>query len=347
LDVEKAAVFDPRNILVIDFGQLGDVVLSVPALRAIREKFRAARITVAAGKPGSGIVALSGYADATLDVDRVALRDGPKLVSIAKIIKLVREVRRARFDFVIDLHSFAETNLLGFLSGAPKRLYSRRPGRSLNYLSNFRPFPPIEDNTKHFADRYLDVLRPLGIQGVSSIPRLETRPSDDLAVEKMLRREGATFAVPCIGLFPGASDPTRRWPMERFARLADYLIRNEGIRVLVFAGPEEGHLLNQIRRDFPPSTILFNRLTIPELASALARLSVFVSNDTGPIHLAAAVGTSVVMLMHRPTPHSFVPLEEHHRTVYGKTVEELTVEQVYKVTCEVLATRRTAALFSR
>ena len=340
-------MFDPRNILVIDFGQLGDVVLSVPALRAIREKFRDARITVAVGKPGAGVIALSGYADATLVVDRVALRDGPTLVSIARIIKLVKNVRQAKFDFVIDLHSFAETNLLGFLSGAPKRLYSRRPNRSLNYLSNFRPQPPTEDNTKHFADRYLDVLRPLDIQGVSSIPRLPTWPSEDVAVEKMFRKEGISLAVPCVGIFPGASDPTRRWPMERFATLADHLIRNEGIRVLVFAGPEERQFLQQIRREFPPSTILFDRLTIPQLASALARLSVFVSNDTGPIHIAAAVGTAVVMLMHRPTPHSFVPLEQHHRTVYGQTVRDLTVEEVYKVTCELLAARRTSALFSR
>ena len=82
-------VFDPRNILVIDFGQLGDVVLSLPALRAIRERFPHARITIAVGKPGGEIVKLSGYADDVLEVDRVALRDGNKLVSIGRIFKFV------------------------------------------------------------------------------------------------------------------------------------------------------------------------------------------------------------------------------------------------------------------
>ena len=95
--------FDPSNILVIDFGQLGDVVLSLPALRAIRQRFPKARITVAVGKPGAEIVNLSGYADSTLVVDRVALRDGVKLVSIGRLIKLVKEVRQRKFDFVIDL----------------------------------------------------------------------------------------------------------------------------------------------------------------------------------------------------------------------------------------------------
>src|SRR5688572_7485007 len=101
----SALNFDPRNILVIDFGQLGDVVLSLPALRAIRQRFPRARITVAAGKPASDIVRLSGFADDVLEVNRVALRDGWKVLSIARIFKFVGKVRKAKFDFVIDLHS--------------------------------------------------------------------------------------------------------------------------------------------------------------------------------------------------------------------------------------------------
>src|ERR1700674_2316989 len=158
--------FDPRNILVIDFGQLGDVVLSLPALRAIRERFPRAKITVAVGKPGAEVVNLSGYSDATLVVDRVSLRDGFKPVSVLRLIKLVKDIRGKKFDFVIDLHSLSETNLLGFLSGAPKRLYARKAGRSLDYLANFDPPPPIETDhrKRHLIDRYLDVLIPLGIR---------------------------------------------------------------------------------------------------------------------------------------------------------------------------------------
>src|SRR5204862_7313688 len=113
--------FNPQNILIIDFGQLGDVVRSLPALRAVRARFQLARITVAVGKPAGEIVGMSGYADAAIEVDRVAIRDGFKPLSIAKIFSLVKDVRARQFDFVIDLHSFSETNLLGFLSGAPHR----------------------------------------------------------------------------------------------------------------------------------------------------------------------------------------------------------------------------------
>src|SRR5437588_762564 len=180
--------FDPRNILVIDFGQLGDVVLSLPALAVVRQKFARARVTVAVGGSAAPVVELAGVADEALAVDRVALRDGPKHLSIWQIGKLVLEVRRRRFDFVIDLHSLSETNLLGFLSGAPQRLYARRPTRSLDYLSNFKPPPPIEDRKKHAIDRYLDVLAPLGVGEVSRVPRLPV-PEEDRRAPLPLRLE--------------------------------------------------------------------------------------------------------------------------------------------------------------
>ena len=339
--------FDPRNILVIDFGQLGDVVLSLPALRAIREKFPQARITVAVGKACAPVVDLSGYSDATIVVDRVALRDGWKALSVFRIMRIVKEVRRAQFDFVIDLHSLSETNLLGFLSGAPKRLYARRPGRSLDILANFHPKPPIEDYrpTKHAIDRYLDVIIPLGIKDAPRIPRLKTRAEDDAAIEQMLKKEKANMNAPLVGLFPGAGHPDRRWPLARFVELAERLVRNDGVRVILFAGPEEREMVKEMRAVFPRTTIIFDRLTIPQLASALARLSVFVSNDTGPMHIATAVGTSVVALLDRPTPNSFVPIEERHRVIYSRRIFEMTTDEVYEATRELLAAGRTSALF--
>ena len=185
---------------------------------------------------------------------------------------------------MIDLHSLSETNLLGFLSGAPKRLYSRRPGRSLDFLGNFNPRPPVEEDhrTRHLIDRYLDVLIPLGVTNAERQPRLRTRPEDDNAIDKLLKKEKAEAGSPLIGLFPGAGHPSRRWPLERFAELADYLVRNDGVRPIVFAGPEERPLLAQMRTLFPQTAIIFDKLTIPQLAAAQARLAVLVSNDTGP-----------------------------------------------------------------
>lgn len=340
--------FDPRNILVIDFGQLGDVVLSLPALHAIRLRFPKAAITVAVGKPGAEVVELSGYADSTLVVDRVALRDGSKLVSLARIAKLVQGVRRSQFDFVIDLHSLSETNLLGFLSGAPKRLYSRRPTRSLDFLANFHPRPPVEvdHRQRHLIDRYLDVLIPLGVKHADRLPRLKTRASDDVMIEKILQHAKADVGIPLVGLFPGAGHPSRRWPLERFAELADFLARNDEVRVLVFLGPEERALVQDIRRGFPPATLVLEKLTIPQVAAAQARLAVFVSNDTGPMHIASAVGTPVVLLLDKRAPQSYLPQGDRHQIIYRSAIDEVMVEEVYTAARTVLAGHRSAALFA-
>ena len=300
------------------------------------------------GKPGAEVVSLSGYANVTLAVDRVSLRDGPKLVSIARIVKLVKEVRREKFDFVVDLHSLSETNLLGFLSGAPRRLYSRRPGRSLNYLANFEPQPPIEKDhrERHLVDRYLDVLLPLDVAGADRTPRLRTRAADDATIDKLLKKEKAETGAPLIGLFPGAGHPSRRWPLAQFAALAEYLIRNDDVRPIVFAGPEERSLIPQIKSLFPRSTIILDRLTIPQMAAAQARLAAFVSNDTGPMHVAAAVGTPVVLLLDRRAPESYLPLGSQHRVIYHNTITNIEVDEVYTATRSVLAAGRTAGLFA-
>ncbi len=339
--------FQPRNILVIDFGQLGDVVLSLPALAAIRARFPSARVSVAVGRPAVAVIELACVADEVLGVDRVALRDGPKPLSIFRIAKLVKDVRRAGFDFVIDLHSLSETNLLGYLSKAPQRLYARRPGRSLDWLSNFRPRPPIEDTTKHATARYLDVLAPLGVGEVSRVPRLQTRAEDDRAVEEMLRKERAGTDAPLVGIFPGAGHPSRRWPLEQFAELARRLEVNDGVRVVLFAGPEERALVREMRAQFPRSAIVFDRLTIPQLTSALSRLAVLISNDTGPMHIAAAVGSPVVILMaHHPMFACYIPPGERHRVVHAATITQITVDEVYAAARSVFTAERMTSLFS-
>jgi ADP-heptose:LPS heptosyltransferase len=276
----------------------------------------------------------------------VSLRDGPTLGSIARIIKLVSQVRKSKYDFVIDLHSLSETNILGFLSGAPQRLYSRRPGRSVDILANFNPAPAKESKDSHMVDRYLTVLESLGIFNAPRTPRIKTTSSADATVENLLKKEKAQSGALLVGIFPGAGHPSRRWPLEKFAELADFLIRNDRVRVIVFAGPEETKLIPEMKKLFPASTIFFSRLTIAQLASAQARLTMFISNDTGPMHIAAAVGTSVVTIMDRPTVHAYVPIGDQHRLVFGKTIHDISVEQVYKVAHELLASNRTEKLFS-
>ena len=340
-------MFNPRNILVIDFGQLGDVVMSLPALRAIREKFPYAQITIAVGKPGKELLNLCGYANEILEVDRVALRDGPTLISLGRIAKFVSQVRKQKFDFVIDLHSYYETNILGFLSGASHRLYARRENRSLDFLANFKPQPARERTAAHLVERYLDMLKPLGIENVPRIPVLKTSPADDKAVEAMLKKEKAQSRELLVGMFPGAGNASRVWPLEKFAEVADHLIRNDRVRVILFAGPEERALVPQMRSVFPSGTIFFDRLTIAQLASAQARLTLLISNDTGPAHIAAAVGTPVIVILDQPDLNSFTPVGEQNRFIGGPLITNIPVLDVYGAAHEIISLNRTNQIFSR
>jgi ADP-heptose:LPS heptosyltransferase len=342
-----AVNFDPRDILVIDLGRLGNVVLSLPALLAIRRRFPRAKITVAAGKPGADVINLSGYADEVLVVDRVSLRNGFTPVSVFRLFKLVKDVRRKKFDFVIDLHSVSETNILGFLSGASKRLFARRPGRSLDYLANFNPPPPSETvhRKRHLIDRYLDVLIPLEIKKAERLPVLKTRATDNASLERILKKAKANAGAPLVGLFPGAGHPSR-WPLQQFASLADFLIRNDQVKVLVFVGPQERAFAKDTRQQFPRSVVVLDQLTIPQLAAAQARLAAFVSNDTGPMHIASAVGTPVVLLLDKRTPESYLPQGDRHHVIYNSVIGDITVDEVYAATRSILASGRTAALFA-
>jgi ADP-heptose:LPS heptosyltransferase len=299
------------------------------------------------GKPGKELLNLCSYANEILEVDRVALRDGPTLISIGRIAKFVAEVRKQKFDFVIDLHSYYETNILGFLSGAPQRLYSRRENRSLDFLGNFKPQPARERTTAHLVDRYLDILKPLGIENIPRTPVLKTSPADDKAVEAMLKKEKAQSRELLVGMFPGAGNASRVWPLEKFAEVADHLIRNDRVRVIVFAGPEERALVPQMRSVFPTGTIFFDRLTVAQLASAQARLTLFVSNDTGPAHIAAAVGTPVVVILDQPNPNNFVPVGEQNRFIGGPLITNIPVADVYRAAHEIISLNRTDQILSR
>jgi ADP-heptose:LPS heptosyltransferase len=272
---------------------------------------------------------MSGSADRTLAIDRVSLRDSPKLHSLKRLAKLVADVRRARYDLAIDLHSLSESNLLAWLSGARERVFAQRGGRSLGLLATMQA--PWEDREKHQVDRYLDVLVPLGITDAPRIPRLPTRRADDEFVQRMLEERGAGGDALLVGMFPGASLPGKRWPLERFAELASRLEKNDGARIVVFLGPEEAAVAGQARALFSDSSLVLDTLTLSQLASAAARLKLLISNDSGPMHLAAAVGTPVLLLLGAPVrgPYWFGPVGEHHRIIIRRTLADIGVAEVY------------------
>ena len=325
----------PENILIIHFGQLGDVILSLPAFFAIREKFTDAKITVLVGKASVEMIELAGFADEKIAVDRVKLRDSGKIWSIGEIFKLSKEIRRRKFDFIIDLHSLAETNLLGFFSGAKRRLYINRENRSLDFLANFNPKPPLEDKSKHAADRYLDILQSLSIENPPRFVQIFPPSSAHETIEKLWREKKIT-GKKLVGLFPGAGHPSRRWKLENFAASAERFARVEDLQAVVFLGPEEKDLRGEVEKLFPGGTIIVDGLTLSQFAAAMTRLEVLISNDTGAMHVGALAGTRIVLILDERAPASYLPLTEKLRVVNSGTLDEISVGEVFRATLESL-----------
>ena len=316
---------NPTNILIINFGQIGDVILSLPALSAVRARFPAAKITAMIGKSGAAIVELCGFADEQIVVDRVKLRDGKKPESIREVFRITKDVRRRKFDLVIDLHSLYETNLLGFVSGAKHRLYANRENRSLDFLANFNPQPPREDKKIHLTDGYLNVLKPLGIENAPRVVKIKPRTQDLENIETHLQKFGNKRL---IGLFPGAGNISRRWDLEKFAALAENFSSAANTQLIVFLGPEEADLREAVESKFLSDTAIIDKLSLTEFVAALSKLSVLVSNDTGAIHLAAMVGTPVVLVMDQRAPLTYLPLTEKLCVVNYAPLDEISVAKV-------------------
>ena len=308
---------------------MGDVILALPAFQAIRQKFPHAKVTALVGKSSALIARLTGVFDEEIIVDRVELRDGRKLRSVNKIRRLVKEVRRRKFDFIIDLHSLSETNLLGFMSGARKRLYANRENRSLDFLGRFPAKPPAEDKSKHITDRYLEVLKPLGITEAPRFVEIKPQNSDIEFVKNLLLAQNAKTEN-LVGIFPGAGHPSRRWSLENFGELCGLLTETENPpQIIVFLGPEEQDLRGQVEKIFPPATVIFDKLTIPELFAAASLLRVLVSNDTGVAHIGAIAGAGLVLVMDERAPVTYLPLTEKIRVVRSGTIDKISVREVF------------------
>lgn len=316
-----------KNILIIHFGQLGDVVLGLPALRAIREYFADAKITVMSGTSTAEIIRLADMADEQIAVDRVKLRDGNRLASIAEMGRLVKDVRGRGFDLVIDLNSLYETNLLGILSGAKHRLFANRHRRSFDRFSNFPVKPPAEDRTKHHTDRYLAVLEALGLNNIHRTVTVSP-PSGSVEKANAFLKAHRIANKMIIGLFLGAGHPTRRWSVDNFVEVARRLSKDPGKRVLVFLGPEESDMRDGLDEIFGDAAIVVEEMPLSDFLAMLSVLKVLVVGDTGPMHLGAIAGTGIVLLSVIGSPTIFRPLVENLRVLDDRPIAEITVDQV-------------------
>ena len=300
-----------RNILVIKLRYIGDVLIGTPVLRALRERFPEARLTMVVNRGTEEILKWNPDVDEVLVVDRGEL---------AAQLRFLRELRRRRFDAVIDLTDGDRSALMARLSGAPVRIgfNEERRWRGLLYTSVVR----VQPGVVHRLERDLGAVRVLGIEPKPRLPVLRTSPEDEAEAGRLLEEVGireceGKGARPLAMLLPGARYWFKAWPVERFAELADRLTEVAGCRVLVGGDAREREVAEaiQTRSRFAP-TVLAGRTTLRQFAAVLKRCALFVGNDNGPMHMAAALGTPVVAMFGPSDPAVWGPCGEQHRILY-------------------------------
>ena len=316
---------DPKRILAIRFMRLGDIVLLLPALARLKACYPGAHLTLLTDERCAPLAQMCPYIDEVLPVDRLAMRDGSFLSSIKAMANLVADIRRRRFDLVIDFLSFRETNLLTWASGARYRLGMKRHNRS--YLSFCFNRPPVfEDKTVHVSDMFqLMVTAVAGNRG-------EETPLGSLILPDSARECAMQSAPepPIVSLYVGAPVSVRQWPADRFARVADFAIERLGSSVVVLAGAPESEIAENVRRlcRRQEKVSVFSHVSIPQLAALIACSRVLVSNDTGPMHLGPALGIRTLGIFSVGYPEHFRPLGKHSRFLRANPIQSISAEAV-------------------
>ncbi len=288
----------PKNILVIMLRYIGDVLLTTPVLRTLRMQVPGARITVMVNAGTEDVLGGNPNVDHVLVVQRRGL---------VSQMRFLRQLRASGFDCVIDLTDGDRSALLSRLTGAPIRIgYDQeRRWRGLLYTAIVR-LPTIR---LHRVERNLEAVRAIGLEPKGSALILKPSRKDEEEAADILRRLGLEDAAhPLVMLHPGARYWFKSWPVERFAVLADRLSEELGCAVVVGGSEADRPVAETIQaRARSKPVLLAGGTTLPQLAAILKRCRLFVGNDNGPMHMAAALQVPLVALFGPSDPAIWGP----------------------------------------
>lgn len=298
----------PR-IALVKLSALGDVVHALPAAHALRRSLPRCELTWVVERREAAILAGNPDVDHVVPVDtrlwrREFRRPGGAHTVFVKVRGFVRAIRARRFDVTLDLQGNLKSGLITGLTGAPLRvgfaLGDCRESANVLFTNRRLRKPP---GPVHVVEESFALLAGLGLLrsalGVPTYP-IAADPAAEAAAARLLEQEGVKPEDPLVALNPGSGGDGKRWPPEAYRRLGDELALRLGARVFVCWGPGEEGLARAVARDMRAAPVLPPLTTIPELVAVLRRATLVVGGDTGPVHIAAALGVPTVAL-HGPT----------------------------------------------
>jgi heptosyltransferase-2 len=302
-----------KRILVLRYRFIGDTILTVPFLRNLRYAEPDAHIAWVVAPGSSEVVRGIPYVDELIYWDPVTIHADSRGThrTLGDKLRFVRGLRSQKFDTVFVLKRSLSSALIGFFTGARKRVGFDTEGRGF-LLTKRVPYR----HDQHEVQNFLDVLRADGIPVIDDHLEFWNTPEEDEAAAQILADANIPTSKEIVALHPFASNPYRGWPIEDFARLAG-LLRAEGFVPLILGSPGDRNGFESLRDLFGPEAIdLVGKCKLRITMALLKRCALFVGNDSGIMHLAAAAGIPMVALFGPQSPLKFGPWSDKAKSIY-------------------------------
>ena len=314
---------DVRNLLCVRLDSIGDVLMTTPALRACKETF-ACRVTLLTSSAGAAV------AKHVPEIDDVITFAAPwmKVAIPGSDEALIATLKARGFDAAVIFTVYSQNPLpaayLCYLAGIPRRL-AHCHENPYHLLTDWQPDPEPSTPVRHEVQRQLDLVAAVGARTADqklsfSVPGW---------AQERVRRLLAPMRGALVVVHPGATAASRRYPPEQYARAVDLLIDQTGCQVLFTGDAGEDALIRKVQDGMANTSHSFaGRLNLAELAALIAEADLLISNNTGPAHIAAAVGTPVVDLYALTNPQH-TPWQVRSRVLF----HDVPCRNCYKSTC--------------
>jgi heptosyltransferase II len=307
----KAATGEVRKILVLELWHMGDVVLATPVLQKLRSMYPDARITLLAKEHALELLKHSPLVDEIVTFDfpwtAMSAKYDPSRYDPSTIGDVVRRLRAMEFDLSIDCRMDLRSNVLTRSIGAKRRIgYDFGGGGFL--LTDAVSAPPAD---QHKIDDWMGLLEPLSHTSSGApeaiTPVLTVTDEERAEARAVLELYDIADRDTVVGIHPGGSHEAKRWPADNFAAVARALVERHGVRLVAFVDPEGCGSDMQLGPD-----AAFVRTSIREMMALFTQCEVVICNDSGPMHIAAALGIPVVAVFRTGSPKAYGPRGLNH-----------------------------------
>ncbi|MDD5584295.1 MAG: lipopolysaccharide heptosyltransferase II [Candidatus Omnitrophica bacterium] len=284
---------NPKKILIVRTDRLGDVILSTPVIKNLKMTFPGAHIAFMCRPYTEDVLRGNPYLDEIIVYDK-----NVRHKNLWASIKFSLELKKKNFDWAIILHPTVRAHVITFFARIPFRIgWDKKRG----WLLTKRLPHTKQEGFKHESEYTLDILRSMDVAVTDNAPYFPIQQASEHKVEEILARHGVHKKEEFIVVHPCASCPSKRWPQEYFAELVKILRTETRLKVVIIASGEEKKFGDTIL-ETNEVVDLRGMLSISEIGSLLKRAALFISNDSGPVHIAAALHIPVISIFGRNDP---------------------------------------------